>query len=120
MRAILRLLLFVGVVGGLRLAAAPDKLPPFNAERRVSSALLTAERIDDRFAPARLVVEGPAYGSGYCDRRADTGLTNDARRAAMALAPRAMADTAASAMSRIVASVARTSYSQLEASRPVP
>jgi hypothetical protein len=42
MRAILRLL-FVGVVGGLRLAAAPNRLPPFNAERLVNSAPLTAE-----------------------------------------------------------------------------
>ena len=43
MRAILPLLLFVGIVGSLSLAAAPNKLPAFKAERWVNSAPLTAE-----------------------------------------------------------------------------
>jgi hypothetical protein len=45
MRAILPLVLFVGIVGGLSLAAAPNKLPAFKAERWVNSAPLTAERL---------------------------------------------------------------------------
>jgi hypothetical protein len=42
-RAILPLVLFVGIVGGLSLAAAPNKLPAFKAERWVNSAPLTTE-----------------------------------------------------------------------------
>jgi hypothetical protein len=43
MRAILALVLFVGIVGGSSLVGAPNKLPAFKAERWVNSAPLTAE-----------------------------------------------------------------------------
>jgi glutathione peroxidase-family protein len=43
MRAILPLLVFVGIVGGLSLAGAQSKLPAFRAERWVNSSPLTAE-----------------------------------------------------------------------------
>ena len=43
MRAILPLLIFVGIVGGLNVVGASNKLPAFKAERWVSSAPLTAE-----------------------------------------------------------------------------
>ena len=43
MRAILPLLVFVGTVLGLSLAAAPNKLPAFKAGRWVNSAPLTAD-----------------------------------------------------------------------------